>query len=142
MASDSPESETMGLKNMSILTGATITPSGGTAKVFADNGVTIPNGVQLVVPATADYRVRETATFKYKAPTLNDGVYSRDKKEISFTIPQILASGAVVFNVIRISREVHPELSAANASDFNKMACQLLAGDSDTDGFWATGSTS
>jgi hypothetical protein len=131
----------MPLKSMSLLTGATITPSGGTAKVFADDGLTVNNGVHLVVPATADYRVRENVTFKYKAPTLlSDGTYTRDKKEITFVIPMLLASGAVVFNVFRISREVHPEFSAANATDFNKLASQMLAGDSDTDNFWATGS--
>jgi len=41
----------MGLKNMSIATGATISVTGGTAVVFADDGVTIPNGIHLVVPA-------------------------------------------------------------------------------------------
>jgi len=132
----------MTLRAMSLLTGATITPSGGTAKVFADDGVTVQNGVHLVVPATTDYRVRENVTFKYKPPTLlNTGVYTRDKKEITFVIPMLLASGLVSFNVFRISREVHPEFSAANATDFNKLACQMLAGDSDTDAFWATGST-
>lgn len=131
----------MSLKNMSLLTGATITPSAGTAKVFADDGITVTNGVHLVVPATVDYRVRESATFKYKSPTLlADGTYTRDKKEITFVIPMLLASGKVSFNTFRISREVHPEFSAANATDFNKLACQMLAGDSDTDAFWATGS--
>lgn len=132
----------MPLKSMSLLTGATITPSGGTAKVFADDGLTVNNGVHLVVPATTDYRVRENATFKYKSPTLlADGSYTRDKKEITFVIPMILAvSGKITFNVWRLSREVHPELSAASASDGNKLVSQMLAGDSDTDAFWATGS--
>jgi len=133
----------MGLKNMSILSGATITPSGGTAMVFADDGTTVQNGVRLVVPATADYRVRESATFKYKAPTLlGDGTYAKDKKEFTLVIPMILASGKIVYNVIRVSRELHPEFSAANATNFNKLASQMLAGDSDTDGFWSTGSMS
>lgn len=131
----------MGLKNMSILTGATITPSGGTAFVFADDGVTVPNGVHLSVPATADYRVRENATFKFKPPTLlSDGTYTRDKKEFTFVIPMILASGKVVFNVFRVSREVHPEFSAANCTNFNKLCSQMIAGDADTDGFWGNGS--
>lgn len=133
----------MGLKNMSILTGATITPSGGSAMVFQDDGVFVQNGVHLVVPATADYRVRESATFKYKPPTLQaDQTYLRDKKEVSLTIPMILASGKIAFNVVRIIREVHPEFSAANATNLNKLASQLLAGDSDTDGFWGAGSLS
>jgi len=133
----------MTLKNMSIQTGATgLTVTAGTAKVFADDGVTIQNGVHLTVPATADYRVRESVTAKFRPPTLLvDGTYTRDKKSVSLNVPQILASGKIVNNVLRIEREVHPELSAANATDLNRMAAQLLF-DSDTDNFWAAGSLS
>lgn len=131
----------MGLKNMSLLSGATIAPSGGTALVFTDNGVTIQNGVQLVVPADTDYSVRRMATAKYRPPVVDvkTGVYGKDKKSISFVKPILLASGQVVFNTIRIEREVHPSLSAADCLDLNKIGAQLLF-DADTDGFWATGS--
>lgn len=130
----------MGLKNMSLLSGAAVAATGGTAFVFADDGVTIPNGVHLIVPATADYRVRESVTAKYRPPSLqSDGSYTRDKKSVSFTVPQLLASGKVVNNVIRIEREVHPELAAAAAVEINKKASQFLF-DADTDAFWATGS--
>jgi hypothetical protein len=131
----------MGLKNMSINTGATVSATGGTAKVFADDGVTIPNGVHCTVPATADYRVRESATWRYRPPTLTQGVYGGDTKSVSLTIPMLLASGLVFNNVIRIERKVHPEFSAANATDLNKLASQLLF-DSDADNFWAAGSLS
>lgn len=132
----------MGIRTMSLLSGATISATGGTALVFTDDGTTVQNGVHLVVPATTDYRVRESATWKYRAPTINnDGSYTRDKKSVSYNVPQILASGAIVNNVIRIEREVHPELSAANATALNKIAAQLLT-DADTDNFWAAGSLS
>lgn len=133
----------MALKNMSLLASATIAASGGSAQVFTDNGVTIANGVQLVVPADTDYSVRRMATAKYRPPTIDSktGVYSKDKKSISYTIPVVLTTGQVVFNVIRIEREVHPSLSAANCTEMNKIAAQLLT-DSDTDGFWGTGSLS
>lgn len=132
----------MGLKNMSLLTGATVSATGGTAIVFTDDGVTIQNGVHLVVPATADYRVRESATAKYRPPVLGtDGSYSRDKKSISYNVPMITVAGKIVNNVIRVEREVHPELSAANATTLNKIAAQLLF-DTDTDNFWAAGSLS
>lgn len=130
----------MGLKNMSLLTGATTAASGGSALVFADTGTTIPNGVALVVPATADYRVRQQSTWKYRAPKINsDGTYTRDSKSVSYNVPLILASGKIVNNVIRVEREVHPELSAAAATDLNKILAQMLF-DSDTDNFWAAGS--
>lgn len=132
----------MSLKNASLLTGATVSATGGTALVFADDGVTVPNGVHLVVPATADYRVRQNATCKFRPPALlADGSYTRDKKSVSYTVPQILASGKVVNNVIRVEREVHPELGASAATDMNRIAAQFLF-DSDTDNFWSAGSVS
>jgi len=131
----------MGLKNMSLLAGATIAPSGGTAQVFADNGVTISNGVQLVVPADVDYTTRRGATVKFRPPVVDTktGVYGKDKKSISYVKPMVLSTGQVVFNTIRIEREVHPSLAAADCTELNKIGAQLLV-DADTDGFWATGS--
>lgn len=133
----------MGLKNMSLIASGTIAVSGGTAQVFADNGVTIANGIQLVVPADTDYQVRRVATVKYRPPTLDPktGSYGKDKKSISYVVPIVLTDGRVVFNTIRIEREVHPSLAAASCTELNKIGAQLLI-DSDTDGFWATGSLS
>lgn len=133
----------MGLKNMSLLAASSVAASGGTALVFADDGVTIQNGLHLIIPADADYQTRRQATVKYKAPTLDvkTGVYGKDKKSISLTLPIVLSDGRVVFNVVRVEREVHPTLSAEDAAELNKLAAQLLV-DADTDAFWATGSLS
>lgn len=132
----------MGLKNMSLLASATVAATGGTAQVFAENGVTIANGVQLIVPADTDYQTRRSVTAKVRQPTINSktGVYGKDKKSVSYTKPLVLTDGTVVFNVIRIEREVHPSLSAADCVELNKIGAQLLV-DSDTDAFWATGAT-
>jgi len=130
----------MALKNATILTGATLAASAGSAFVFADDGVTIPNGLHLVVPATADYRVRENMTVRYRPAAVQpDQTYSKDKKSLSISFPVILASGKVVINVVRIEREVHPETAAATATNYNKLAAQCLF-DTDFDGFWANGS--
>lgn len=130
----------MGLKNMSLLTGGTNSAAGGAALVFADDGTTITNGVHLVVPATADYRVRQSCTAKYRAPRiLVDGTYTRDFKSISYNVPLIFATGKVVNNVIRVEREVHPEMSAAAVLDLNTILAQMLF-DTDTTNFWAAGS--
>lgn len=133
----------MGLKNMSLAAGATIAATGGTALVFADNGITIANGVQMVVPADTDYQTRRTVTAKFKPPAVNvaTGQYGKDKKVLSLVLPQVLTDGRVIFNTVRVEREVHPSLAAADALELNKLAAQLLT-DSDTDAFWATGSLS
>lgn len=132
----------MGLKTMSLLSGATLSVAGGTAVAFSDDGVSVQNGVHLVVPGDSSYTTRRTATAKYRPPAVDStGVYSKDKKTISIVKPMVLASGKVVHNVIRIEREVHPELSAADAADLNKIAAQLLF-DTDLDAFWSSGSLS
>lgn len=133
----------MALKNMSLLTGATIAASGGSALVFADDGVTIANGVHLVVPADTDYQTRRQVTAKYRPPTLDakTNSYGKDKKSISYSRPVVLPDGRVVFNTIRIEREVHPSTTAADCLDMNKVGAQMLT-DADTDAFWATGSLS
>jgi len=133
----------MGLKTMSLLAGGTVSTSGGTAQVFADDGVTIANGVHLIVPADADYQTRKSATVKYRPPTTDPKTnsYTKDKKSISYTLPMVLESGAVVFNVLRIEREVHPSLTAAEAAELNVIGAQLLT-DTDATAFWATGSLS
>lgn len=132
----------MGLKTMSLVTSPTaITITGGTPLVFADDGVTIQNGVHLVVPADSDYALRRSCTAKYKPPTLDPklGTYSKDKKSVSFAIPLQLPGGKMVFNVIRIEREVHPFMMAEDALQLKVIGAQLLA-DSQMDAFWAAGS--
>lgn len=133
----------MGLKTMSLLASATVAASGGTALAFSDDGVSIANGVHLVVPADADYQTRRQVTAKYRQPTVDakTGVYSKDKKSICLVLPIVLSTGQVVFNTIRIEREVHPSLSAANALELNNLGAQLLC-DADVAAFWATGSLS
>lgn len=130
----------MGLRTMSLLASATVTASGGTALAFLDDGVSISNGIHLVVPADADYQTRRQVTAKVKQPTLDTktGVYGKDKKTISLTLPQVLPDGKVIFNVIRVEREVHPSLSAASALELNKLGAQLLV-DTDCADFWAAG---
>lgn len=130
----------MALKNMSLLTGATNSATGGSALVFASDGQTINNGVHLIVPADTDYQTRRQATFKYRAPTLDPktGSMSKDKKSMSYVLPMVLSTGQVVFNTVRIEREVHPSLSAANALDLLMVGAQM-AFDADVTAFWATG---
>jgi hypothetical protein len=133
----------MGLKNMSLNTGGTVSTTGGTARAFADDGVSIQNGLHLIVPADADYQTRRQLTAKYRPPALDPktGAYGKDKKSLTLAQPIVLADGKVVFNTIRIEREVHPSVTAAAALDLCVLGAQLLV-DSDVTAFWATGSLS
>lgn len=133
----------MGLKSMSLLAAATVSASGGTALAFADDGVSISNGCHLIVPADADYQTRRQVTAKYRQPTLDPrtGVYSKDKKSLCLAKPIVLSTGTVVFNTIRLEREVHPSLTAAECLELNLLGAQMLT-DADVQAFWATGSMS
>lgn len=133
----------MGLKTMSLLAAATPAFTGGTALVFSDDGVTIPNGLHLIVPADSDYQTRRQVTVKYRQPAIDPktGAYSKDKKSICLALPVVLASGAVVFNTIRVEREVHPSLTAAQALELSYLGAQMLT-DADLAAFWASGSLS
>lgn len=133
----------MGLKTMSLLSAATVAASGGSALVFADDGITIANGLHLIVPADADFQTRRSLTAKIRPAAIDTktGSYGKDKKSICLAQPIVLADGRVVFNTLRIEREVHPSLSAAACVELNNLGAQLLI-DSDTANFWANGSLS
>lgn len=132
----------MGVQTLVVKSGASaMTPTGGTDKTFTPDGVTVANGIHLANAAQADFRIRENLTIKSKVPTLNSATsrYSKDRKSITLVAPKILVSGEIVFNLIRIEREVHPESTAAEALELCMLGAQLCT-DSDIAGFWATGS--
>lgn len=133
----------MGLKNATILSGASIGVTGGTTINLADNGVQIPNGCQMVVREDTDYATRRTVTAKTRPAVIDakTSEYGKDKKSITLVKPTVLPSGRVIFNVIRVEREVHPTLTAAECFELNKLAVQLLV-DGDLDGFWDFGTLS
>lgn len=130
----------MGLVNASILTGASISASGGTAVNYTPDGQSVPNGLHLIDAAVADFRLRPQLTFKTKNPTLMpDGSYSKDRRTVVLVEPFVDSKGKTQFDLIRIEREVHPESPAAKALDLNKKGAQLLI-DTDTAAFFASGS--
>lgn len=131
----------MTLQSSIVMDGASaMTPTGGSGMTFTTDGTSVPNGVHLANAAQTDFRIRENLTVKNRNPVLGlDGVYSKDKKSMTYVEPKILASGKVVFNLIRIEREVHPESTAAEALNLNMMGAQFLA-DSDYSSFWSSGS--
>lgn len=130
----------MPLESATLYAGTTNSCTGGTEFTLTPDGVTVANGLHLINAAVTDFRIRPTVTVKNKQPTLDGlGVYGKDRKTITLVEPQILASGKTVFNLIRIEREVHPELSAASAKDLLDKASQMCY-DTDFAQFWASGS--
>jgi len=133
----------MGLKTMSLLASATVAASGGSALAFAEDGVSIPNGLHLIVPSDTDFTTRRQVTVKYRPSTYDTktGKFTKDKKTLSLVKPYVNTDGSIVFSVIRVERELYPLESAANATEMLKLAAQMCV-DTDLDSFWATGSLS
>lgn len=132
----------MGVQTLVVKAGASaMTPTGGSDKTFTPDGVTVANGIHLANAAQTDFRIRENITIKNKIPTLNAATsrYSKDRKSVTLVAPKILASGEIVFNLIRIEREVHPESTAIEALELCMLGAQLCS-DSDLANFWSAGS--
>lgn len=131
----------MPLKNMVVYTGATITVADGSPLTFINNGQSIPGGLQLVVKEDTDYQTKRILTVKYRPSSIDakTGKWGKNKKSMTFVSPMVLADGQVVFNTIRLERELHPSVTAGAARDMNKLAMQFMQ-DPDTSGFWDDGS--
>jgi len=136
----------MSLIDLSILAGATVAATGGTAVNYEPDGKDIPNGLHLINTAVSDFTTRPQLTARSKDPSRVIGAngafvgYGKDKRSVVLVEPFLAANGTLHFNLIRLEREVHPELSAASALDLLNKGAQLLTS-TDTSGFWATGST-
>lgn len=130
----------MALNSFAILEGGTNSSTGGTSVTYSSDGKKVDGGIHVIDAANTDFRTRANVTFKNRDPKqISDGVFSKDKKSATLVIPKLLTDGTVVYNLIRIEREVHPESSAAEALELNTQGAQLLF-DTETAGFWASGS--
>lgn len=129
----------MGAQNASLLTGATVSATGGTAQTFTPDGVSIANGVHLADAAEANYKLRNSLVLKTRNPSLVNGVYGKAKRWATLTVPMVQEDGSIAFNLVRIEVEVSPEMSSVNQLDMLKRASQLFF-DADLTAFWSTGS--
>ena len=117
----------MGVRNATILTGSTISATGGTSSTLAVTGQQIPNGVQIADMGVTDFRVRPTLTIRSRVPALQpDGSWSKYKNQVSLVIPKVLASGDMAFPVGRIEFEPHPEMTDAEVNKLRDWLCQIL----------------
>lgn len=134
----------MSLKTLTLMDQTLLSTSAGSELVFAPTGGTnISNGIQLVIPGDENYQERRSLIAKVRQYTIDPktGEAGKDKKSVSYVYPQILTSGRIVFNTIRIEREVHPSFNADNCAHMLSIGAQLCF-DSDMANFWAYGDLS
>lgn len=133
----------MSMKDLTLIEGPSITVENpGITPVFTlgNDGVQVQSGNHFVFKEDTEYETRRQVTIKHRPATYDSktGVYGKDKKSISIVAPQVLTDGRIVFNTIRIEREVHPTLNAEGGTRLRTFAAQMLL-NSDVGDFWTTG---
>jgi len=131
----------MSILSLALMKDATSnTITGGTSATFETDGVEIKNGVHMVDTTESDFTVRPNITIKNRAHTLlPTGIYTKGKRDVTLVIPKLLADSSLVFNLVRINLEVHPETTAAELLNLRLLGCQCFS-DSDMDNFYSYGS--
>ena len=131
----------MALSNATLIDGATLSATGGTTVNYAPSGKIVPDGVEIVDVDATDYQTRTSVSLRVKMPSYNanTATWSKGKRMVTFVAPKVLASGEVVFPVVRIDVEDHPEMTAAEALELRTRAAQILF-DADFDTYFKTGS--
>jgi hypothetical protein len=130
----------MAIDGISLNEGATYTPAGGSSITFDANGESVANGVVCQNSAETDYFAREKLYATSRMPSLGtDGEFTKQKASLRIVRPSTLTSGKVVYNLIRIETEVHPEDGATEVSNLRSLGMAAL-NSSDLDDFFEAGS--
>lgn len=128
----------MGISTLSLLTGTTVSASGGTAQTFAPDNQKVVNGIHVVDASVSDYRIRPYVVGKAKSPVEQaDGSFTKDFRSVMYVKPFIDSKGKVQYDYIRVERALHPE--STWSAESRKIGAQLCF-DSDLDSFYAVGS--
>lgn len=107
-------------------TGMSVT--GGTDITFTETGSDVANGILVVNASQADFRIRESITFRNRNPTKDRaGVWSKAKRSSLILVPLLLASGDVAYNLGRVDFEIHPETTAAAIANLRYLTSQLTS---------------
>lgn len=133
----------MGIANATILVGGTVSATGGTSTAFVPNGAQVNGGIQIVDSTNTNAVTRASATFRTIKNAILDSVtglfVGKIKRQAQLVRPKVTASGRVVFPLVRIEVEFHPENTDAEISALLSEGAQLLI-DSDFTSFWKIGS--
>lgn len=129
----------MPISTASLLTGPTISVTGGTAQTFARDGLPVTRGISISDTAEADVRTRDSIVVKSTMGTLQtDGSWSKNRREAKFVSPDLLPDGTQDFPFFRIEFVGSPLHTNAKIVAMKEKAVQLLT-DSDFAGLWSMG---
>lgn len=131
----------MPVQSASLLLGATVGLTGGTATSFVPSGKTVPDGVQTVASADTSAVTRRSITHKSRSATINQATGKfggKDKRSTVFVFPEILPDGSISFDLVRIEVECHPQSAPTKIAALRSAGVNLLV-DTDYDNFWSLG---
>lgn len=130
----------MPISGMTLLSGATNSAAGGTAKTFSLDGLQVKSGVHVADLSVTDFRLRPGITFKSRMPAKRaDGTWQKGKFSATLTIPKLLADGKTVeYPLGRLEVEPHAESTDAEIIAILCYMAQLCF-DTDTVPFFKTG---
>lgn len=131
----------MGMTNLAVTKGGTLTASGGTSLAFSPNNAPVKNGISIINAAQTDFRLRESILSTYRAP-VQTGPSAFSKAKITFfvKVPRLKADGTYSSNLGRLEFEIDPETPIAEQDDLFLITAQLAV-EADTLNFRRTGST-
>lgn len=130
----------MPISTASLLTGPTISVTGGSAQIFARDGLPVTRGISVSDVAEADVRTRDSIVVKSTMGTLQpDGSWSKNRREAKFVSPDLLPDGTQDFPFFRVEYVGSPLHSAAKIAAMREKAVQLLT-DADFANLWTMGS--
>lgn len=133
----------MSVTNATIMVGATVATSGGTSTAFTPNGADISSGIQLVDAVSTNAITRAVITLRTVKSAMFDAVKGmftgKTRRYMQLVRPKVLANGSVVYPLVRVEVEDHPEMSDAERAQLRTEGAQLLT-DADFTQFWVLGS--
>lgn len=130
----------MSIQNMALLTGATISVTGGVAQTFAPDGTKVTRGIS-VSDVAGDTLMRASVVAKNTSGVLQpDKTYSKDRRSIKYVLPELLADGSIDFAFIEINMVKSPLRGIATVNALKEKGVQLI-NDSDVANLWISGAT-
>lgn len=116
------------------------TTTGGTAMSLTDDGQDVKNGIHVADAGEPNFLVRTNLTLRTRNPQRqSDGTYSKAKRFATVVVPKVITSGDVVYNLVRIEVEAHPETTDAELTNLHMLGAQIFT-DADLEAFLKTGS--
>jgi hypothetical protein len=130
----------MAIDGISLTEGATYTPAGGSTITFDSSGEEVANGICCINVAESDYYAQEKLYAVSRQPAVgSDGEFTKRKVSLRIVRPSTLTSGKIVYNLIRIEVEVHPEDGVTESDNLRSLGMSAL-NSSSLDNFFDAGS--